>query len=171
MTYEFLQHYWCFIVSLLGALLVFLLFVQGANSMIFQLGKTPDERRLLIDREVIIIESLHYPSPQICQEVLPRTAVNISKSPHLAYLDADKIHGSLTLRTPRTGDTFAPFGMHGKRKLLSDFLTNLKLSLFEKEHQSLLMDGTEIVWVVGKRSSELYRVDENTQRVVVLSMK
>lgn len=132
---------------------------------------TANERRLLIDREVIIIESLHYPSPQICQEVLPRTAVNISKSPHLAYLDADKIHGSLTLRTPRTGDTFAPFGMHGKRKLLSDFLTNLKLSLFEKEHQSLLMDGTEIVWVVGKRSSELYRVDENTQRVVVLSMK
>ncbi|UKK60266.1 cytochrome d ubiquinol oxidase subunit II [Prevotella communis] len=49
MTYEFLQHYWCFIVSLLGALLVFLLFVQGANSMIFQLGKTPDERRLLIN--------------------------------------------------------------------------------------------------------------------------
>jgi len=49
MTYEFLQHYWCFIVSLLGALLVFLLFVQGANSMMFQLGKTPDERRLLIN--------------------------------------------------------------------------------------------------------------------------
>jgi len=49
MTYEFLQHYWCFIVSLLGALLVFLLFVQGANSMIFQLGKTKDERRMLIN--------------------------------------------------------------------------------------------------------------------------
>ena len=49
MTYEFLQHYWCFIVSLLGALLVFLLFVQGANSMIFALGKTPQERRLLIN--------------------------------------------------------------------------------------------------------------------------
>ena len=49
MTYEFLQHYWCFIVSLLGALLVFLLFVQGANSMIFALGKTDQERRLLIN--------------------------------------------------------------------------------------------------------------------------
>ncbi len=49
MTYEFLQHYWCFIVSLLGALLVFLLFVQGANSMIFSLGKTNEERRLLIN--------------------------------------------------------------------------------------------------------------------------
>lgn len=43
MTYDFLQHYWWFIISLLGGLLVFLLFVQGANSMIFQLGKTEEE--------------------------------------------------------------------------------------------------------------------------------
>ena len=47
MTYTFLQHYWCFIVSLLGALLVFLLFVQGANSLIFSLGRTNEERRLI----------------------------------------------------------------------------------------------------------------------------
>ena len=49
MTYSFLQHYWCFIVSLLGALLVFLMFVQGANSIIFSLGRTEAERRLLIN--------------------------------------------------------------------------------------------------------------------------
>ena len=49
MTYDFLQHYWWFIISLLGGLLVFLLFVQGANSMIFQLGKTEDERRMVIN--------------------------------------------------------------------------------------------------------------------------
>lgn len=49
MTYDFLQHYWWFLVSLLGALLVFLMFVQGANSMIFQLGKTAEERRMLIN--------------------------------------------------------------------------------------------------------------------------
>ena len=49
MTYDFLQHYWWFIISLLGALLVFLLFVQGANSMIFQLGNTEEERRMIIN--------------------------------------------------------------------------------------------------------------------------
>ena len=49
MTYSFLQHYWCFIVSLLGALLVFLLFVQGANSVVFSLGRTAEERRLLVN--------------------------------------------------------------------------------------------------------------------------
>ena len=47
MTYEFLQHYWCFIVSLLGALLVFLLFVQGANSVAGSLGYTEEGRRLV----------------------------------------------------------------------------------------------------------------------------
>ena len=49
MTYTFLQQYWWFLVSLLGALLVFLLFVQGANSLIFSLGHTPEERRLVVN--------------------------------------------------------------------------------------------------------------------------
>ncbi len=49
MSYTFLQHYWWFLISLLGALLVFLLFVQGANTLIFELGKTPEERRLVIN--------------------------------------------------------------------------------------------------------------------------
>lgn len=49
MTYDFLQHYWWFIIALLGSLLVFLMFVQGANSMIFQLGKDEVERRLVIN--------------------------------------------------------------------------------------------------------------------------
>ena len=49
MTYEFLQQYWWFLVSLLGALLVFLMFVQGANSMIFSLGANDVERRLIVN--------------------------------------------------------------------------------------------------------------------------
>ena len=49
MDYIFLQHYWWFIVSLLGALLVFLMFVQGANSLVFSLGATPEERRVVIN--------------------------------------------------------------------------------------------------------------------------
>lgn len=49
MTYSFLQNYWWFLVSLLGALLVFLMFVQGANAMLFSLGKNDAERRLLVN--------------------------------------------------------------------------------------------------------------------------
>lgn len=49
MTYDFLQHYWWFIVSLLAALLVFLLFVQGGNSLLFAVGKTPLQRKMLVN--------------------------------------------------------------------------------------------------------------------------
>ena len=49
MTYTFLQHYWCFVVALLAALLVFLMFVQGANSLIFSWGRTEDERRFIVN--------------------------------------------------------------------------------------------------------------------------
>ena len=49
MTYAFMQHYWWFLVSLLGAILVFLMFVQGANSMIFSLGRNKDEQRMIIN--------------------------------------------------------------------------------------------------------------------------
>ena len=48
-TYLFLQQYWWFVVSLLGALLVFLLFVQGGNSLIFCLGKTEEQRKMIIN--------------------------------------------------------------------------------------------------------------------------
>ena len=48
-TYSFLQHYWWFLISLLGGLLAFLLFVQGGQSMLFSLSKTEDERRLLVN--------------------------------------------------------------------------------------------------------------------------
>ena len=49
MTYTFLQHYWWFIVSLLGAILVFLLFVQGGNTLLYCLGKTERQRKLIMN--------------------------------------------------------------------------------------------------------------------------
>ena len=137
-------------------------------------------RRVLVDRQHIIVEAELYPMPNIHMKIIPVEELTIIKDPHYAYLDADKLkmaNGNsqlstfnFQLSTPKEGDTFAPFGMGGKRKLLSDFLTNLKLNLFEKENQPLLMDGDEIVWVVGKRISELYRVDDDTKRVVCLSL-
>jgi len=128
-------------------------------------------RRLLIDRTALIVErekNDNFNLSSLHCKTLPVEKVTFNKSPNYAYLDADKLHGELTLRTPKEGDTFAPFGMGGKRKLVSDFLTDLKLNLFEKERQPLLMDGEEIAWVVGRRSSDLYRVDDDTKRVISL---
>ena len=152
-----------------------------------------NRRRVLIDREEIIVEGgdrlelddklgidvnldenvdLHWGMDfGIECRVVGVEEVRMEKDPYYAYLDADKLHGRLTMRRPLVGDTFAPFGMRGKRKLLSDYLTDQKLNLFEKERQPLLMDGEEIAWVVGRRSSELYRVDETTKRVVILCLK
>lgn len=145
-------------------------------------------RRVLVDRQYIIVEAEHYPMPNIHMTIIPVEDLTINKDPHYAYLDADKLKMAngkcqmaninsplstfnLQLSTPKEGDTFAPFGMGGKRKLLSDFLTDLKLSLFEKERQPLLIVGNEIAWVIGRRSSELYRVDETTKWVLILSLK
>lgn len=131
-----------------------------------------DTHSLLIDREVISVASRSDDDtmPQIAVEKYPVSQISITRDTSVAYLDSDKVKGQLTLRHPQPGDTFAPFGMHGKRKLVSDFLTNLKLSRFDKERQLLLCDGEEIVWVVGRRTSELYRVTKETMRVTVVKI-
>ncbi len=144
-----------------------LLSALNESGKVFVVG----EKRMLVDRQYIIVETEHTPNPMISlirKEVVAKENLHIQKDARFAYLDADKLHGELTLRMPQEGDTFAPFGMGGRRKLLSDFLTDQKLNLFEKEKQPLLMDGEEIAWVVGRRSSELYRVDDDTKKVIVL---
>lgn len=127
-------------------------------------------QRILIDRSHIIVESQHYPTPTIETSSLRREDVSINKDNTFAYIDTEKLKGELIIREPKEGDTFAPFGMRGKRKLISDFLTDKKLSRFAKEHQPLLCDGDEIVWVVGLRTSELYKIDENTTNVTILHL-
>lgn len=94
---------------------------------------------------------------------------HIEKNQRIAYLDADKLQFPLTLRHPQKGDAFVPFGMRG-RKLLSDFLTDLKLSRFEKENTWLLLSGEEIVWVVGRRISANYGLGSSTQRALRIEL-
>ena len=162
-----------------------LLSALNESGKIFKAG----DRRVLVDRQHIIVEgnqTLNAQLPNFNFTIVPIEELHIEKDPNFAYLDADKLSISfvsqlltdnsqrstdITIRTPKEGDTFAPFGMGGKRKLLSDFLTDLKLSLFEKERQPLLIVGNEIAWVIGRRSSELYRVDETTKWVLILSLK
>lgn len=126
-------------------------------------------RRALVDREEIIIEGENS-NVEIIQTIMPAKDIEIKKDNSHAYIDYDKIKSTLSIRKAEEGDTFAPFGMKGRRKLVSDFLTDQKLTRFEKEKQLLVCDGEEIVWVVGRRSSELYRIDDNTTSVVVLSI-
>ena len=129
-------------------------------------------KNVLVDRNVLVLEDLQqFMSPSdITMTTLPREQVEIKPDASVAYLDADKLQGELTIRLVLPSDSFQPFGMKG-RKLLSDFLTDRKLNIFQKRHQLVLCDSTDICWVVGLRSSERYRVDETTKRVVVVSCK
>ena len=87
----------------------------------------------------------------------------------MVCLDASRITGPLTLRHPRQGDRFAPFGMKGS-KLLSDFYTDIKLPHTEKAKQWVLCHGDDIVWAVGLRSSERYRLKGTPENVICIEM-
>lgn len=87
-----------------------------------------------------------------------------------ACFDLEKLALPLTLRKTREGDRFQPFGMTGSR-LVSDFLTDRKLSLFEKERQPVVTDADgHIVWLVGLRVAAGCEVDETTRHVMTLTM-
>lgn len=86
-----------------------------------------------------------------------------------ACMDAAKLKHPLQLRLWKRGDWFVPFGMKG-RKLVSDFLTDLKLSLTEKERQWVLCCGPDICWVVGQRIDNRFRIDAQTKEVLLLSI-
>lgn len=126
---------------------------------------------VLVDRSTLVLESAqHYAvAEDVLISIQPVQEVKIERNPNIAYLDADKVQGELTIRLVQPADSFQPFGMRG-RKLLSDFMTDCKLNIFEKRHQLVVADASDIVWVVGLRSSEKYRVDENTKKVIVLSL-
>lgn len=94
-----------------------------------------------------------------------------SKEKFLVTLDADAVTFPLHLRLAKNGDTFQPFGMKGK-KLVSDYLTDRKKNLFEKQSQLVLEDGKgQIIWVVGERTSEVCKIKEETKKILYIEMK
>lgn len=88
----------------------------------------------------------------------------IEKSGNVALLDLHKLTFPLRLRHWQKGDWFIPFGMKGKKKL-SDFFSDKKYSLFDKEKCWLLVDDTDaVVWVVGERIDNRFRITDATTR-------
>ena len=76
----------------------------------------------------------------------------------------------MTVRTRRRGDRFTPFGMKRSVKL-QDFLVNLKVPRPERERVPLVLAGEEIIWVVGYRINEHFRVREETRRTIRLEVR
>ena len=97
--------------------------------------------------------------------ILDGLNIQMDKTPANAMFDLAKLSFPLTLRKWRVGDKFQPIGMTGK-KLVSDLLIDLKLSVFDKETVYVLCSRNEVIWVVGYRVSENFKVESGTRSVL-----
>jgi tRNA(Ile)-lysidine synthase len=131
------------------------------------------EGRLLVDREDLIFEGFPVPSPLPLSISGPGTwevpggQLQVTSVPRpktldagilVAYIPQEKLDFPVQLRGWRTGDYFFPLGMKGHRKKVQDLFTDLKLSLFDKEKVLILSVEGQIVWILGLRQDNRYRV-------------
>lgn len=100
------------------------------------------------------------------------SAEQLASAPRwIAYVDADRLTGPLTLRARRAGDRFQPLGMKGHTMKLSDFLVNQKIPATQRGRWPLLTCGGEIIWVAGLRLDERYKVTDATKFVTRFSIR
>jgi tRNA(Ile)-lysidine synthase len=90
-------------------------------------------------------------------------------TPSIVYLDVQKLSFPLQLRKWQEGDSFYPFGMKGKKKL-SKFFKDEKLSLIAKEKTWVLSSGNQIVWIVGMRSDHRFKVENQTKKILKITV-
>lgn len=153
-----------------------------ASSLSLESGKEyiTDNYTLLFDRKMMLVsqrektvpEPLELPetgkyiyseqcSIEVKEEVVGSNFA-IPTAINEIVVDKAKVHFPIVLRRTATADRFRPFGMRGS-KLVSDYLTNLKVDAVSKRKQLVLVDGNgEIMWLVGRRSSETYRIGSTT---------
>ena len=94
----------------------------------------------------------------------------VSKNPDTATFDMSMLTGGqLTVRPWTAGDSFIPFGMKG-RKLVSDYLTDIKVNPAERRNQLVVSFGNDIIWLLGHRASNLYRVTKQTGTRLILTI-
>lgn len=106
-----------------------------------------------------------WPLPLEFRLIPNSSGLEIEKSSNYAYLDYDRVKGALLLRHWHEGDWFVPFGMRGRKKL-SDYFSDHKFSRLDKESQWLLCDEEAVIWIVGERTDNRYRVNKETKLVL-----
>ncbi len=85
------------------------------------------------------------------------------------FVDAEKLKFPLILRKFQKGDSFQPFGMNGKSKKISKFFKDEKLSILEKQSIWILCSDTLIVWIIGLRQDERFKIEKTTQNILQIT--
>jgi tRNA(Ile)-lysidine synthase len=145
-----------------------------------------DTHRLIKDREYLLItkldtnnqdvyfinkdiETLKLPLELNLTILFKDSNFEISKQKNCIHLDASKLNYPLQLRHWKEGDSFYPLGMDQKKKL-SDFFINNKLSLVEKEKIWILLSDNEIVWIIGMRLDNRFKVSNKTEEILEIKI-
>ena len=128
---------------------------------------------VLRDRDYLMIrkkeEDLQMPT--LTYELVDITpSFNIPRDKRMACLDASKVKTPLEIRLLEKGDRFVPLGMKGK-KLVSDYLTDRKFSLFQKERQYVACCERQIVWLVGERIDQRFAITPATTQAWIITIK
>lgn len=127
------------------------LIIQETNQFeISQYYISDDLKRLQVDGEFFF---------EITQEK------EIKKNHQVGQFDLDKLSFPLVLRKWKTGDFFYPLGMNMKKKMVSDYFIDEKFSIFDKENTWLLCSEQQIIWVVGHRMDERFKISHSTENV------
>jgi tRNA(Ile)-lysidine synthase len=133
---------------------------------------------LLVDRECLLIEPHLKPLKALvipeagtyvlsekCKIRIESGSFPVSKDPFMATVDASKVCFPLTVRRVEEGDWMVPFGMSG-RKLLSDMMTDLRMSIFDKRKQLVVVDNQGvIIWAIGVRVSQKVAISASLSTV------
>ncbi len=98
-----------------------------------------------------------------------RSEVKFTNDPRIEYLDWELLPNFLEVRNWQQGDTFQPLGM-GTQKV-SDYLTNIKIPLIDKPKVLVLTNKSEIIWLIGLRLSEVFKVTPETNRIISAEIK
>jgi tRNA(Ile)-lysidine synthase len=141
-----------------------------------------DTFQLIIDREEIIISMLEneHDDVEIIEgeteithplnmEFIISDDFSLDNNPNIAILDFEKLSFPLRLRKWKYGDKFRPLGMRNFKKL-SNFFIDEKYSLLDKQKQWILCSGDAIVWIVGDRIDDRYKIDTNTKKVYIAEL-
>lgn len=134
---------------------------RDRTKMILVKKSTTQKREFLVKPNTKGISS---PLNLVFSKIKNYPGIKLKTGAEVALLNMQHLEFPLKIRTWQAGDWFIPFGMKGKKKL-SDFYTDNKFSVIDKENTWLLCSGNNIVWVIGHRIDYRYKIEKNTREI------